>query len=112
MSLADLVLASWVSEATRTAAMRLHWAEDLLAQESQKILEPFLDLCVSSLRRGHANLLCIVPILSDFVRRHERLNFSTIYTLENGPIGYYGQKSGSRDFRFNVLVLQSIYARF
>jgi hypothetical protein len=23
-----------------------------------------LDLCVSSLRRGHANLLCIVPILS------------------------------------------------
>jgi len=26
---------------------------------------PFLDLCVSSLRRGHANLLCIVPILSD-----------------------------------------------
>jgi len=24
-----------------------------------------LDLCVSSLRRGHANLLCIVPILSD-----------------------------------------------
>ena len=30
-----------------------------------KNLEPFLDLCVSSLRRGHANLLCIVPILSD-----------------------------------------------
>ena len=26
---------------------------------------PFLDLCVSSLRRGHANLLCIVPILLD-----------------------------------------------
>ena len=24
-----------------------------------------LDLCVSSLRRGHANLLCIVPILAD-----------------------------------------------
>ena len=33
-------------------------------QKSQKILEPFLELCVSSLRRGHANLLCIVPILS------------------------------------------------
>ena len=32
---------------------------------SQKILEPFLDLCVSSLREGHANLLCIVPILTD-----------------------------------------------
>ena len=24
-----------------------------------------LDLCVSSLRRGHANLLCIVPSLTD-----------------------------------------------
>ena len=24
-----------------------------------------LDLCVSSLRRGHANLLCIVPIFTD-----------------------------------------------
>ena len=28
-----------------------------------------LDLCVSSLRRGHANLLCIVPILTDDLRR-------------------------------------------
>ena len=27
------------------------------------------DLCVSSLRRGHANLLCIVPILTDDLRR-------------------------------------------
>ena len=26
------------------------------------ILFTLLDLCVSSLRRGHANLLCIVPI--------------------------------------------------
>ena len=31
----------------------------------RKKFGPFLDLCVSSLRRGHANLLCIVPILSD-----------------------------------------------
>ena len=28
-----------------------------------------LDLCVSSLRRGHAKLLCIVPILTDDPRR-------------------------------------------
>ena len=28
-----------------------------------------LDLCVSSLRRGHANVLCIVPILTDDPRR-------------------------------------------
>ena len=31
----------------------------------RKKLVTLLDLCVSSLRRGHANLLCIVPILSD-----------------------------------------------
>ena len=34
-------------------------------QKWKKKIGPFLDLCVSSLRRGHANLLCIVPILSD-----------------------------------------------
>ena len=28
-----------------------------------------LDVCVSSLRRGHANILCIVPILTDDPRR-------------------------------------------
>ena len=32
--------------------------------EAQKTVT-FLDLCVSSLRRGHANLLCIVPIFTD-----------------------------------------------
>ena len=36
-----------------------------ISRHIQKILEPFLDLCVSSLREGHANLLCIVPILTD-----------------------------------------------
>ena len=34
-----------------------------------KKLCTLLDLCVSSLRRGHANLLCIVPILTDDPRR-------------------------------------------
>ena len=37
-----------------------------------------LDLCVSSLRRGHANLLCIVPILTDDPRR------------ESGAVGPFG----------------------
>ena len=32
-----------------------------------------LDLCVSSLRRGHANLLCIAPILADDPRRESQL---------------------------------------
>ena len=36
-----------------------------------------LDLCVSSLRRGHANLLCIVPILTDDPRR-ESIEFCAV----------------------------------
>ena len=35
------------------------------SKELPKKLFTLLDLCVSSLRRGHANLLCIVPILAD-----------------------------------------------
>ena len=38
-----------------------------------KKLLPLLDLCVSSLRRGHANLLCIVPILTDDPRRESSM---------------------------------------
>ena len=37
--------------------------------KEHKKLFTLLDLCVSSLRRGHANLLCIVPILTDDPRR-------------------------------------------
>jgi len=32
------------------------------------------DLCVSSLRRGHANLLCIIPILTDDPRRESEVS--------------------------------------
>ena len=39
-----------------------------LQKDFQKF-STLLDLCVSSLRRGHANLLCIVPILTDDPRR-------------------------------------------
>ena len=46
----------------------------------KKKFGPFLDLCVSSLRRGHANLLCIVPILSD-VPKDELLCFASRYKL-------------------------------
>ena len=37
-----------------------------------KKLFTLLDLCVSSLRGGHANLLCIVPILTDDPRRESK----------------------------------------
>ncbi len=43
---------------------------------------PFLDLCVSSLRRGHANLLCIVPILSN-------VSEETVVGQNKHSIGYY-----------------------
>ena len=39
---------------------------------NRKKLFTLLDLCVSSLRRGHANLLCIVPILTDDPRRESK----------------------------------------
>ena len=42
------------------------------------LLFTLLDLCVSSLRRDHANLLCIVPILTDDPRRESSLLYSTI----------------------------------
>jgi hypothetical protein len=45
------------------AAFRL-----VLGHRAKKLFT-LLDLCVSSLRRGHANLLCIVPILTDDPRR-------------------------------------------
>lgn len=38
----------------------------LLRRNNQSTL---LDLCMSSVRRRHANLLCVVPILSDDLRR-------------------------------------------
>ena len=47
-----------------------HW---LLAAVGTKKLFTLLDLCVSSLRRGHANLLCIVPILTADPRRESKL---------------------------------------
>ena len=43
--------------------------EKYVGPEGYKKLGTLLDLRVSSLRRGHANLLCIVPILSDDPRR-------------------------------------------
>ena len=42
-----------------------------------KKLFTLLDLCVSSLRRGHANLLCIVPILTDDPRRESSITLNS-----------------------------------
>ena len=52
-------------------------AEREREREKGKKLFTLLDLCVSSLRRGHANLLCIVPILTDDPRRESKGRFET-----------------------------------
>ena len=49
---------------------RAHQAMQTIGSSSRiKKLVTLLDLCVSFLRRGHTNLLCIVPILSDDPRK-------------------------------------------
>ena len=48
---------------------------------NNKKFGPFLDLCVSSLRRGHANLLCTVPILSDVPKGTMDCSFHTLHKL-------------------------------
>ena len=41
---------------------------------ARKLLKLFtlVDLCASSLRRGHASLLCVVPVLTDAPRRESK----------------------------------------
>ena len=44
----------------------------------KKICYTLLDLSVSSLRRGHANLLCIVPILTGDLKEVNCLYFKPL----------------------------------
>ena len=62
------------------------------ATPRQKKLFTLLDLCVSSLRRGHANLLCIVPILTDDPRRESEEDVSA----KNGWVGLGGAEGFGR----------------
>ena len=52
-------------------------------------LTNFSTWCVSSLRRGHANLLCIVPILSDDPRRESNRG------LQNRVMGLEGTQKNT-----------------
>ena len=47
----------------------MHWCRRSGNVQTSSTL---LDLCVSSLRRGHANFLCIDPILTDVPRKESR----------------------------------------
>ena len=67
-----------------TEADDAHWAKETGLIEEKKF-GPFLDLCVSSLRRGHANLLCIVPILSDVSEETKRKRQATLYIPDCCP---------------------------
>ena len=56
-----------------TSTLKMAWWRGAGVQTPQGLkLFTLLDLCVSSLRRGHANLLCIVPILTDDPRRESK----------------------------------------
>ena len=45
------------------------------------ILFTLIDLCVSSLRRAHDNIICIVPIVTDDPRRDSFLHRIRLYNV-------------------------------
>ena len=53
-----------------------------LGDWQKKKFDTILDFCVSSLRRGHANLLCIVPILTDDLRRESTFDRRGLVLIE------------------------------
>ena len=57
----------------------------------QKKLSTLPDLCVPSLRRGHVNLLCIVPILTDSPRKESKKEGK----LSLGPKGKQERKAAA-----------------
>ena len=52
------------AQAALSAYVLLQWGNSLDMREK---LFTLLDLCVSSLRRGHANLLCVVPTMIEIL---------------------------------------------
>ena len=66
----------------KTYMWSVYWV--IGGEKCQKNGDTLLDMCVSSLRRGHANLLCIVPILADDPSE-EGSNIKGTPTLIKGP---------------------------
>ena len=84
-----------------------------------KKLFTLLDLCVSSLRRGHANLLCIVPILTDDSRRRSMwiagllpywCFFTANLTTPNKGHNQLRKKSASAGNRTRVTSMATTYS--
>ena len=69
-SLSKAIASEWQSFAVYTAACCTR--TNLRGKRSCLKLGTLLDLCVSSLRRGHANIICMVPILLDDPRRESK----------------------------------------
>ena len=53
--------------------------------------DTFSIFAVSSLRRGHANLLCIVPIFTDDAEAFRSLTPTQSYTKLEAKLAHYGQ---------------------
>ncbi len=75
----------------------------------KKKFDTILDFCVSSLRRGHANLLCIVPILTDDLRRGSTSCMNSwVYIID---IFYFAELVGHQSFYCFFLLAPSSEAR-
>jgi len=74
-----------------------------------KKVGPFLDLCVSSLRRGHANLLCSAPpILSDLTK-----GTSLVVCLFYIHVKYLGDVGLKANKQANMILrMQCIYTYY
>ena len=64
----------WASGRLRTIAI---WGSKIVLKFCMKKIWNASRICVSSLRRGHANLLCIVPILV-YVLREQYTSISSV----------------------------------
>ena len=82
-------LVRWASQAQRIGTFDS--CETQFAWMVFKKLFTLLDLCVSSLRRGHANLLCIVPILTDDPRRESKCKIAARPLIGLMNCGYMKQ---------------------
>ena len=70
-------------ESAATLSARSRWAG--LREVRLMVFVTILDMCMSSLRRGHANILCIVPILTDDPRRESREVWLMVSSLDLPP---------------------------
>ena len=62
---------SFLRSPQRSRGPRLGW--DGAGFSTVPKLFTLLDFCMSSFRRGHANIICVVPMLADDPRRESRV---------------------------------------